>query len=86
MFALGSCLVTAVAYIGKVQCGAHTLHRQFSVLTAMDEASSQSVDEAGPHSVDEASPQAVDKASPQSVRARQIKKKTHRCDQFAACK
>ena len=77
MFASASCLVTAVAYIGKVQYGAH-IHRQFGVLTEMDEAS--------PQSVDEASPQSVDKASPQSVRARQVNEKRRRYDQCAACK
>ena len=50
MFASASCLVTAVAYIGKVQYGAH-IQRQFGVLTEMDEASPQSVDEASPQSV-----------------------------------
>ncbi len=71
-------LVTAVAYIGKVQCVAHTLHKQIGVLAATDEATQQSVDEA--------SSQSVEGASPQSVRARQVNKKRHRCDQFAACK
>ncbi len=70
--------ITAVAYIGKVRRVAHTLHRQTGVLAATDEATQQSVDEA--------SSQSVDGTSPQSVRARQIKKKRHRCDQFAACK
>lgn len=78
MFATAHFFSTAVARCGKVQCVAHTLHRQIGVLAATDEAN--------PHSVDESSSQSVDGANPQSVRARQVNKKRHRCDRFAACK